>query len=197
MNININTANLKFRSILKKRKATNLIVLHHAEASVCTVDRIHSWHLDNGWAGIGYHFLVRKDGSIYQGRPIDTEGAHCLGFNEASIGICAEGNFETETMSEAQKNAIIDLLKHIEGIYPACTIVGHREKNATSCPGKNYPLEEIKKGEVNINIETAIKKLVEKGIIKSPDYWLQNAKAGGTCKGEYVEALIKAVVKKI
>src|SRR5476649_990483 len=53
------------------------IVLHHADASVCTVFDIHRWHLQRGYAGIGYHYFVRKDGTIYQGRQEDQRGAHC------------------------------------------------------------------------------------------------------------------------
>ena len=57
----INETNLSFGS-MSRRSATKRIILHHAEASNCTVQDIHRWHLNNGWSGIGYHFFVRKDG---------------------------------------------------------------------------------------------------------------------------------------
>ena len=80
-------------SPLFKRNKTNRIILHHAQAKTCSVEDIHQWHLKKDWSGIGYHFLVRKDGTIYQGRPEDTIGAHAKGANHDSIGICAEGDF--------------------------------------------------------------------------------------------------------
>ena len=52
---------------LARRSATRRIILHHAAAVTCTARQIHQWHLANGWAGIGYHFFVRKDGRIYRG----------------------------------------------------------------------------------------------------------------------------------
>lgn len=83
-------------SPLFKRNKTNRIILHHAQAKTCSVEDIHQWHLKKDWSGIGYHFLVRKDGTIYQGRPEDTIGAHAKGANHDSIGICAEGDFMKE-----------------------------------------------------------------------------------------------------
>nr|WP_243240285.1 N-acetylmuramoyl-L-alanine amidase [[Clostridium] hylemonae] len=88
---------------MSRRSATKLIILHHAEASNCTVQDIHRWHKNNGWAGIGYHFLVRKDGSIYRGRPEWAVGAHASGSNSDSIGICFEGAYMTETMPAARQ----------------------------------------------------------------------------------------------
>ena len=67
-----------------------------------------------GWSGIGYHFLVRKDGTIYQGRPEDTIGAHAKGANHDSIGIDAEGDFMKEEMNPLQLNALIDLVSYIK-----------------------------------------------------------------------------------
>lgn len=132
---------------LSKRSSTAKIVLHHAAASRCSVDDIHHWHLNNGWAGIGYHFLVRKDGSVHEGRPIETVGAHTGDENYNSIGICFEGNFETETMSAAQKEAGAELVAYVKGLYPSIKTVGkHKDYNATACPGKNFPFDYIAKG---------------------------------------------------
>lgn len=143
MGVNVIDIGLKFKSALQYRSRTDYLVLHHAEASTASVQDIHQWHLNNGWAGIGYHYYVRKDGSIYRGRPRDTIGAHCQGHNYDSIGICAEGNYMTETMPEAQKQAIVALCKELLTIYPNAKIVGHRDLYATSCPGTKYPFNEI------------------------------------------------------
>lgn len=139
-------ANLKFKDKLTKRSKTDYIVLHHADKTKCTIHDIHQWHLNNGWAGCGYHFFIAKDGKVYRGRPIDMIGAHCQGYNNCSIGICAEGNYEVEQMSTAQWQAILELVKELKQIYPQAQVVGHRDLYATACPGKYYPLDEIKAG---------------------------------------------------
>ena len=142
--------NLKFTGSLSTRSKTDMIILHHAEASKCSAEDIHRWHLDFGWSGFGYHFLVRKDGSIYRGRPEGTIGAHCKGINSTSIGICAEGDYMKETMPEKQKAAIIELVDYLKKKYTVVNVFGHREVGSSNCPGVNYPLDEIKNGEVNI-----------------------------------------------
>lgn len=121
-----------------------MIVLHHAEASKCTIEDIHRWHLSNGWIGCGYHYFVRKNGSIYRGRPEGAIGSHCPGANSNSISICAEGSYMTETMATVQKQAIIELCKDIMSRYEIKQIYGHKELYNTDCPGANYPLNEIK-----------------------------------------------------
>lgn len=145
--MNIIKTNLKFRENLQKRTKTDMIVLHHADATKASVEDIHRWHLNNGWAGIGYHFYVRKDGSIYAGRPIDTIGAHAKGYNSRSVGICAEGDYDKEkVMPEPQKQAIIELVKYVLTKYPKCKIVRHKDLMATNCPGQFYPFQDILKG---------------------------------------------------
>jgi hypothetical protein len=136
-------ANLQFRSEFDKRKKTDLIVLHHAAVSTCTIHDVHRWHLNNGWLGCGYHYFVAKTGEIHRGRPEDAVGAHVTGVNTRSVGICAEGDFMTERMQDEQKLAIIHLVKWIVHRYPGASIKGHRDLAPTQCPGKNYPFDEI------------------------------------------------------
>ena len=102
--MNIIEANLGFGS-MSYRSKTMRIILHHAAAVTCSVQDVHRWHINNGWAGIGYHFFVRKDGSVYRGRPENAVGAHASGSNSDSIGICFEGNFDIEPMPAAQIQA--------------------------------------------------------------------------------------------
>ena len=80
------------------------------------------------------------------GRAIKCPRAHCQGSNHNSISICVEGNFEVEQMPPAQWEAIVELVAELKGIYPKAQVIGHKEKQATACPGKNYPLAEIKAG---------------------------------------------------
>ena len=131
---------LTYNENWKSRKETKRIVLHHAEASTCTIHDINKWHFENGWdGGCGYNFLVRKDGNIYEGRPIYIIGAHTQMYNYDSIGICFEGNFEIETMEEIQRLAGIELIKYIQGIYGKLIIFRHKDLMPSECPGKNFP----------------------------------------------------------
>ena len=153
--MNIIDTNLKFiSSKLGYGNVPNKIILHHAEASKCTVEDIHSWHLNNGWAGIGYHYFIRKDGSVYKGRPDGAIGSHCQGSNTGSLGICFEGNYMKETIPTAQYNAGIDLIKYLRGKYGNLTIYGHKELLATECPGSKFPLADFKALKENEGKET-------------------------------------------
>ena len=146
--------NLQFNSNYNKMQEVEGIVLHNSGVTVLqSVETIHNYHKNKGWAGIGYHYYVRKDGSIYRGRPENMAGAHCPSVNSTSIGICAEGNFNEENMTEVQKQAIIDLIKDIKSRYNIKWIKGHREILATSCPGTNFPLGEIVNAVENIENE--------------------------------------------
>ena len=71
-----------------------------------------NFHKSLGWAGVGYHFFVSKKGDIYQARPLNLEGAHSLGFNTSSIGLCfnsPNGNPTDKVVSNVKQ--LIDRLK--------------------------------------------------------------------------------------
>ena len=140
--MNIIETNLKFGA-MTNRKTTSRIILHHAEASHCTAADIHRWHLNNGWAGAGYHFLVRKDGSIYRLRPENKVGSHAKGANSNSIGICFEGAYMTETMPDEQKEAGKELVAYLKEKYGISKVQRHSDVYPTSCPGTNFPFDEI------------------------------------------------------
>lgn len=145
--MNIVETNLPF-SALSKRSKTNRVILHHAEAKTCSAADIHSWHKNNGWAGIGYHFVIRKNGTIERGRPEDTIGAHASNNNSDSIGICFEGDFMTETMGQAQIKAGQELIGYLKAKYSMDKVQKHKDVCATSCPGTNFPFDTIVNGAV-------------------------------------------------
>lgn len=131
------------------RSSTKYLVLHHAAASVASPADVHRWHLNAGWSGIGYHFYVRKNGAVYAGRPLGAIGAHARGYNAVSVGICAEGNFEKETMPPAQQKALTELVSYVQKKYRnKLVVVGHGDLMPTACPGRLYPFKEIKGGVV-------------------------------------------------
>lgn len=141
--MNIIETNLQFKGNMSVRKRTSRIILHHAAASECDARTVHTWHLKRGFSGIGYHFLVRKNGTIERGRAENLVGAHAAGNNSNSIGICFEGNFETESMGEAQKNAGKELIAYLCNKYGIDVVIRHKDVASTACPGKNFPYTEL------------------------------------------------------
>ena len=129
---------------LTARAETTDLILHHSAADNQSVTAIHSYHLSKGWSGIAYHYYIRKDGNIWRGRPEHTIGGHTQNWNKCSIGICFEGNFEQEEMTSAQKAAGLALIADIKNRYPGIIVGGHGEYGATACPGKHFPLQEMK-----------------------------------------------------
>ena len=128
---------------MENREQTDAIVVHHignTDADV-SAETVHSWHQNQGWSGIGYHYLIRKDGTIEQGRPRDTVGAHCYGENWHTVGINIVGNFEESQPMAAQMESAGRLLSALcinYGLVPGDdTIFGHRDFNDTACPGRN------------------------------------------------------------
>lgn len=205
--MNIIETNLKFNSNHSTRKGSPPgIVLHHA-VSNGSVEQIHKGHLNRGYAGIGYHFYVRKDGKVYRGRPEDWVGAHTVGHN-TKIGICAEGNFENDKMSAAQQNAISEVIAYLFDKYGEMKVYKHRDLDATACPGKNYPFDAIVSGAKNgkpatekatVSIELNVLRRGDDGeqvktlqnLLIAKGYKLEEYGADGDFGGE-TEAAVKA-----
>ena len=120
---------------LKKRTRTDWLVVHCsatlATATVGAAD-IRRWHLGQGWADIGYHYVIGRDGTLETGRAEDTVGSHVKGFNRASIGICLVGGLGTDGTPEnnftAEQFACLRaLLGDLKARYTGARIRGHRE----------------------------------------------------------------------
>jgi N-acetyl-anhydromuramyl-L-alanine amidase AmpD len=141
--------NLQFNG-LRSRTSTSLIVLHHSASADVPAEEIHAWHLARGWAGIGYHFVIRHNGTIERGRPLESIGAHAgPGVNGHSIGICLAGDFNKAEPSTSQINSLIELITYLNTYYASTAPEGldiklHREMAATECPGVLFPEEKIK-----------------------------------------------------
>ena len=121
-----------------------ILVYHHTAIKSISPEDIDKLHKNKGWKGIGYHYYIRKDGTIYKGREDNAEGSHIKGYNKESIGICVEGNFEEEYLSNEQIESLKNLSVYICLKYNIKDILPHKELGKTLCPGKNFPLEEIK-----------------------------------------------------
>lgn len=137
--------NLKYRNKLLQLNIDEVIfiVIHHLDASKATAEDIHDWHLKRAFSGAGYNEYIRKDGNVYIMRG-DKEGAHTKGYNNISYGIALEGNYNVELMPIPQLNSLIERLKYHKNRFKKLkSIVGHKDLNSTSCPGKNVDLKQI------------------------------------------------------
>lgn len=93
---------------------------------------IKRWHLAQGWSDIGYHFVIRLDGTIEIGRDESIPGSHVKGFNAGSIGVVYVGGLDAQgkakdTRTDAQKAAMEWLSRELGAAYPAARFMGHRD----------------------------------------------------------------------
>lgn len=111
------------------------IIVHCSASSITgqTAALITDWHEERGMRTIGYHFFLRNNGLVEQGRGCDEIGAHCYGHNEHSIGICLAGK-EIRDFTPAQFDSLRLLLKLLKRIYPAATLHAHNEFSTKLCP---------------------------------------------------------------
>jgi len=110
------------------------------EGQDISVDTVRQWHLDRGWNDIGYHFYITIDGDVHIGRDVGTIGAHTLGHNNTSIGICYAGGVEKDgktakdTRTKEQEESLINLLFSLKEEYKDIEVFGHRDFANKACP---------------------------------------------------------------
>lgn len=125
-------------------QAVKYLVVHCADTpasmkvDAALIDR---WHRERGWLGIGYHYVIRRDAVVEEGRPITKIGAHVENHNHESIGICmaggraAKGEAPENNFTDEQFIALAALLGKLLREFPRAQIVGHRDLNpAKACP---------------------------------------------------------------
>ena len=112
-------------------REVNLLVVH-CTATRCNKDfpvsSLRASHKARGFADIGYHFYITRDGETHPCRPVHQIGAHATGWNDKSIGICYEGGLDengriADTRTYAQKCALLDLLRQLKTDYPEAAIL--------------------------------------------------------------------------
>lgn len=97
-------------------------------------------HIHRGFRDIGYHFVVRLDGTVEPGRPLGQPGAHCLGKNNCSIGVCYVGGLEkdiktvADTRTPQQRKSLLELIAGLRRLFPYADVRGHRDFAAKACP---------------------------------------------------------------
>lgn len=152
-------------------------IIIHCSATPCgedfTATDIDRWHRQRSFNGIGYHFVIRLDGTIEKGRPAYKPGAHCTGWNNRSIGICYIGGLDTsgrpaDTRTPAQKKAMKELIERLQNKHFGIrTIIGHRDTSPDlNGNGQIEPAEFIKSCPC-FDVRT----------------WLRNASLTGFCVG--------------
>ena len=115
-----------------------------------TATDIDRWHRQRGFRSIGYHFVVRLDGTVEPGRDVALDGAHCTGWNHRSIGICYIGGLDTngrpaDTRTDEQKNSLRDLVAKLCKEYDIIEVLGHRDTSPDlDGSGEVEPAEYIK-----------------------------------------------------
>lgn len=125
----------------------NKIIVHCTDTPArrdVSIEDVRKWHtssppLGRGWRNVGYHYLVRLDGSVERGMPISSAGIHCKGHNAHSIAVCYVGGRDADgktadTRTDAQRAALLKLLATLTRMY-RCKIYGHHDFNpAKACP---------------------------------------------------------------
>lgn len=109
------------------------------EGRAVSIEEITRWHKEDGYKTIGYHYVVGLDGTVHSGRGEHRMGAHCLGHNASSIGVCYVGGKDKfgkpkDTRTPAQKKALLSLLRDLKNKYPKASIHGHKEFSVRDCP---------------------------------------------------------------
>lgn len=114
-----------------------------------TAEDVHSWHQQKGWDGIGYHYVIRLDGTVENGRPEYWQGAHVGGYNENTLGIMLVGN---DAFTDAQIDSLEQLVRELLSRYPDAAVSGHNEHDdGKTCPNFNASewWQSVKKGVSN------------------------------------------------
>lgn len=121
----------------------NKIIIHHPEY-YGSVQGLNNLMRNMGFTMIGYNYYVRKDGSVWKGRPDNVTSGNCYGQNNHSIGVCFEGNYDKDTsMPDAQFNAGVELIKYLKSKYGISEVNGHKHYYNTACPGRYFPLDKM------------------------------------------------------
>ena len=134
----------------KSKRPINRIFIHCSatpEGREHDVEDIRRWHKAKGWSDVGYHYVIKIDGTVEEGRSVNIDGAHSKGQNQDSIAICYIGGLNKggkkskDTRTDAQRDSLDDLLECLKAIFPKATLHGHNEFSSKECPSFNVQEE--------------------------------------------------------
>lgn len=134
----------------KPMNGVNRITVHHDALeidgrgqnwAIARLNKIRRSHLQRGstWVDIGYHYIIDPDGRVWEGRPINIEGAHVAATNDHNVGVMCMGNFERDRPTQAQLYSLDAMVAELMRRYrvPMGRVVTHQELKPTECPGNN------------------------------------------------------------
>ena len=135
--------------LIKSVRQINKIILHCTatpEGRDIDAETITKWHKNRGWLTNGYHYIVKLDGTIEEGRSVHMVGAHTNGQNTGSLGVvyvggCDDNMKPKDTRTQEQDTALTNLLTALLEKYPNATIHGHNEFAPKACPSFNVQEE--------------------------------------------------------
>lgn len=127
--------------------AIDTVVIHHSATIDGSAQAYARHHVQsNGWPGIGYHYVIDKDGTINQTNELTTVSYHVTNNNARSVGICLTGNYDTQTPPAVQIEAAIRLIRMLNAqLSKKLQVRGHGELQSKACPGKNVDVRYIEK----------------------------------------------------
>lgn len=126
---------LPLNKLQARAKLTQFIAVH-CSATKATQDigvvEIDQMHKQRGFACVGYHYVIRRNGTIERGRPVNTVGAHVEGYNSVSIGICMIGGLNAKgkgenNFTQSQFASLRDLVTELKKTYQVAKVQGHRD----------------------------------------------------------------------
>ena len=135
--------------LMERMKPINKITIHHDGMNAFTttsqtaararVEAIRNAHRGQNWGDVGYHYLIDPAGRVWQGRPLEWQGAHVRAQNEGNIGICVMGNYELQRPNSSQLASVERSVAELMRAYriPLREVRTHREMAATACPGRH------------------------------------------------------------
>lgn len=132
---------------MQTRKSTKEIIIHCAAtypSMKVNAEVIDRWHKEKGWLGIGYHYVIDREGTIEIGRAEGVPGAHARGHNSTSIGICLAGGLSEDGSAADNFTAkqMLMLTRLVDGLtarYPDAKVIGHNQVSEKTCP--NFDVE--------------------------------------------------------
>lgn len=159
------------------------IIVHHTggtdanpkeDTSHHTAAIVKAWHIQKGWGDIGYNWFIEKDGKTVKGRSLTVAGAHTIGQNTTSIGICFAGNFDATYPTKEQEESFKKLYNELYQKYPHITpdkVYPHRKYAKKTCYGMLLK-------------DDFAQKLAEKALVKQTEIKDGSAEALAYCKSE-------------
>lgn len=126
----------------KPRTSTDAIFVHCSATKPSQnvgVREIRQWHKEQGWLDVGYHYIIKRDGTVEAGRDEGAVGSHAKGYNSTSVGVCLVGGIDDNGKPEAnftpeQMTALRKLLVELLDKYQGAKLMAHHEVAPKACP---------------------------------------------------------------